>query len=57
MCRALVEHTSNNSTHGGTGKLVPDPAFQEQFEANLKRMLEEASKLSDESTEEVESAN
>ena len=37
----------------GTGKLVPDPAFREQFEANLQRMLEEASKLADDATEEV----
>ena len=39
----------------GSGKLIPDPAFQEQFEANLQRMLDEVSKLSEESTEEVTS--
>ena len=39
----------------GSGKLIPDPAFQEQFEANLQRMLDEVSKLSEEATEEVTS--
>lgn len=37
----------------GTGKLVPDPAFQAQFEANLQRMLDEVTKLANDSTEEV----
>ena len=39
----------------GSGKLIPDPAFQDQFEANLQRMLDEVSKLSEEATEEVPS--
>ena len=39
----------------GSGKLIPDPAFQEQFEANLQRMLDEVTKLSEEATEEVTS--
>ena len=37
----------------GSGKLIPDPAFQTQFEANLQRMLDEVTKLADDSTEEV----
>jgi len=39
----------------GAGKLVPDPAFREQFEANLQRMLDEVAKLADDATEEVPS--
>jgi hypothetical protein len=39
----------------GSGKLIPDPAFQDQFEANLQRMLDEVTKLAEEATEEVPS--
>ena len=39
----------------GEGRLVPDPAFREQFEANIQRMIAEASKLSEEVTEEASS--
>ena len=39
----------------GSGKLIPDPAFKDQFEANLQRMLDEVAKLADDATEEVPS--
>lgn len=41
----------------GEGRLVPDPEFREQFEANLQRMLEEVAKLAQEVTEESSGAN
>jgi len=39
----------------GSGKLIPDPAFKDQFEANLQRMLDEVAKIAEDSTEEVPS--
>jgi hypothetical protein len=39
----------------GNGKLIPDPAFKDQFEANLQRMLDEVAKIAEDSTEEVPS--
>ena len=39
----------------GSGKLIPDPAFKDQFEANLQRLLDEVAKIDEDSTEEVPS--
>lgn len=36
----------------GSGNLVPDPAFQGQFMANINRMIEQADKMQAEVTQE-----
>lgn len=40
----------------GVGKLIPDPAFREQFEANIQKLILQASALSAEVTEEENNA-